>query len=143
MTNPVTGHTELAAAQSQPEVPVNFADRIIAQMVGGSITINFASDANRTLLLNNPPTSTDEWPYQMIHMTDTGVLLTTGRDVIYPNVGSIGGATNSRAVFLFKNATAQTLTVKRSGQTGVAVTAGNTAWLRHNGTDIEAIRNPV
>jgi hypothetical protein len=42
-------------------------------------------------------------------------------------------------MFVFVNQTAQILTVKRTGQTGIAITAGSTALLWHNGTDVIAL----
>lgn len=139
MTNPQLGWTELAAAQAQPEVPVNFSDLLLAQALAGQISIEFATDANLSLAANAPPLSTDQWAYAVIRMTDSvGPTLTTGRDVVYPNVDSLYTGP-SRHTFLFINETLQTLTVKRSGQAGVAVGAGRSAILRHNGTDIEAV----
>jgi hypothetical protein len=69
-------------------------------------------------------------------MTDsTGPTLTAARDVVYPNVDSLYTGP-SRAVHLFINETAQTLTFRRSAQPGVVVPAGQARLVRHNGTDI-------
>jgi hypothetical protein len=140
--NPQFGFEELAPASNNPEVPVNFSDRILAQILAGEITIDFASDANRTLVYNNPVTGADEWPYSTVIMTDTGVVLTGPVDIIYPDVQTAAGGPN-RHRFIFDNQTAEDLTVMRSGQTGITVAAGTRAELRHNGTDIEAIVNPI
>lgn len=138
MTEPVTGVPELSAAQGQPEVIVNALARGIALALGGQITKNFASNANLTLEATAPPTTANEWNALVLKFTDTGVVLTTGRDVIYPNVDTLYSG-ESRLMHIIQNATLQTLTVKRSGQTGVAVAAGGIALVRHNGTDIVAI----
>jgi hypothetical protein len=138
MTNPQLGFDELAAAQEQPEVLVNAADRALTAAIGGQITIDFASDGNYTLQATEPPDAGDEWAYGTIVMTDTGPVLTGAVDVIYPDVDTLYGGP-SRMMFVFVNQTAQILTVKRTGQTGIAITAGSTALLWHNGTDIIAL----
>lgn len=130
-SNPQLGFNELAANQAQPHITINAADRSITQAVAGYLQINFATNANLTL-------TSSQWAYATIALTDTGPVLTTGRDVIYPNVDSLTGGV-SRMRFVVKNATAQTLTVKRSGQTGVAIAAGSMALVQHNGTDIEEV----
>lgn len=129
--NPQLGFSELIQNQAQPHITINAADRSITNAVAGSIQLNFASDANLSL-------SSSQWQYATIILTDTGAVLTTGRDVIYPNVDAQTGGT-SRMRFLVRNTTAQTLTIKRSGQSGVAISAGSMALVEHNGTDIEAI----
>lgn len=129
--NPQLGFPELQQNQAQPHITINGADRSITNAVAGQLTINFTTNANFTL-------GNSQWAYGLIVMTDTGPVLTTGRDVVYPNVDSLTGGT-SRLRFAFKNSTAQTLTVKRSGQTGVAVTPGSTVLLQHNGTDLQSI----
>lgn len=138
-TDNYLGFEELAAAQAQPEVTVNAATARLAGAVAGQITINFASDANRTLVADDTAPELDEWPYATIRMTDTGVVLTTARDVIYPDVDTEYGGP-SRMEFWFLNDTAEDLTIKRSGQTGVTVPAGQAAKVRHNGTDIEEVQ---
>lgn len=138
MTNAVLGFPELVAAQSQPEVQVNFADRALTLALGGQITIELTADANLTLAANTPPLSTDQWAYAVIRITDSPATLTAARDVIYPAVDTLYTGP-SRLVHLFINETAQTLTFKRSGQTGVTVPAGQFRLVRHNGTDIELL----
>jgi hypothetical protein len=137
------GFDELAAAQQQPEVPVNAADRVLSAALAGEITINFAADADRTLLASDPADPDDEWFYRSIVFTDSGVLLTTGRSVFYPDVDDLYGGP-SRATHIVTNLTARTLTFRRVGQTsGVAVTAGNRALIWHDGDEIKAIVNPL
>lgn len=142
MTNPQLGFDELAAAQEQPEITVNGADRSITQAIGGQITIDFSEDDNYELQATSPADPYDEWAYGTIVMTDSGTVLTQGRDVIYPDVDTLYGGP-SRLTFMFVNLTQQTLTIKRSGETGVAVPAGNAAYCWHDGTDIVAIADVV
>jgi len=143
MTNPVLGNDELpGAGPAQPEIFVNDADRKVANALGGQITIDFAADANYSLALDTGAPENDEWPYSTIEMTDTGVVLTAGRDVEYPDVDTAYGGP-SRLLLVLQNSTAQTLTIKRSGQTGVPVAAGDRALVRHNGIDIETLINPI
>ena len=84
-------------------------------------TFNFATDANVTL-------TTDEYRNAFLEVTDTGPVLTGGKDVIFPA---------AFPVLLFKNSTAQTLTLKKSGQTGVTVAAGAKAVIAPGPTDVE------
>lgn len=137
------GFDELAAAQAQPEVPVNHAVFVLAAALAGELVINFASNADRTLLASNPADVDDEWFYRSLVFTDTGVVLTTGRSVIYPDVDGLY-AGPSRMTHIVTNLTARTLTFRRSGQTsGVAVTAGNRALIWHDGDEIVALQNPL
>ena len=142
MTNPVFGFAELAAAQSQPEVVVNASDRAITQALAGQITIDLASDANYTLVADSGAPQDDEWPYGVIRITDTGGVLTAARDIVFPDVDTEHTITH-RGTFIFQNDTAQTLTIKRSGQTGVAVLTGTAALVWHNGTDVIEVVNPL
>lgn len=91
----------------------------------GRLTIDFASDANYTLVTT---AGSEEWKDKFMTFTDTGVVLTAGRDVIFPNANG--------PEYIVKNSTAQTITCKRSGQTGVAITTGSTARIYHDGTDM-------
>jgi len=93
----------------------------------GRRTIDFASDANYTL---ETTSGSEEWKDKFLTITDTGVVLTAGRDIIFPD--------ENGPEYIFTNDTAQTLTCKRSGQTGVAVAAGNTVRIYHDGTDMVA-----
>lgn len=84
------------------------------------VTINVASDADLTL-------TAAQNLYAKVTVTDTGVILTTGRNVIVDNVGRI---------FIFTNSTAQTLTVKTAAGTGVAIPTGTSSLLINDGTDV-------
>ena len=59
-TNPQLGFDELAAAQSQPEVPVNAADRWLSGQLAGEVTIDFGADADMVLAANQPPDGSDQ-----------------------------------------------------------------------------------
>lgn len=85
-----------------------------------ALTFNLTTDANYTL-------TADQNLYKNITITDTGVVLTAGRDIIVDTVGRI---------FLFTNSTAQTLTVKTLSGTGVAVAAGASAALVCDETNV-------
>lgn len=84
---------------------------------------NMASDANYSL-------ATGEQRYAIIAITDTAPVLTTGRQIIVP--------TEVR-IWWFENLTAQTLTVKTSAGSGVAVPATNRVLLSCNGTNVVAL----
>lgn len=85
-----------------------------------TLTHNMTSDTDYTL-------SADENKDGRIVVTDTGVLLTLGRNIIV--------ATVQRSFFVL-NSTAQTLTFKTSTGTGIAVAVGDTAQLVCDGTNI-------
>lgn len=84
------------------------------------LTFNLTVDANYTL-------TADQNLYGNLTITDTGVVLTAGRDIIVDTVGRL---------FLFTNSTAQPLTVKTAAGTGVAVAAGASAALVCDETDV-------
>lgn len=85
-----------------------------------ALTYNIVSDVDLTL-------TAAQNLYAKITITDTGVVLTTGRNVILDNVGR---------VLIFTNSTAQTLTVKTAAGTGIAVPAGATATLLNDGVNV-------
>ena len=143
MSNAILNLEDLpGSGPAQPETFVNALSGKLAEAVAGQITIDFASDADYTLVTDAAFPENDEWHYRTIRMTDTGTVLTGAVDVIYPDVDTIF-STTSRSMFMFVNDTAQSLTILRSGQTGVTVTAGNAALVYHNGTDIVAVVSPI
>jgi hypothetical protein len=83
-------------------------------------TVDFKFNQDRTL-------ATIEVRYRVIKLTDTGTVLTTGRNAIFP--------TETRSWTVYNN-TAQTITVKTSAGTGIAVPSGSTTLLRCDGTNI-------
>jgi hypothetical protein len=115
--------THIEAAQAQKEVTANAAFDIFDKAIAGTLSINFASDANRTI--------TDaESLYAVFVFTDTTPLLTTTRDVIFPNKSHI---------LPVKNSTAQTLNIKTAAGASVALAAGNSALMFNNGTGVYLI----
>jgi len=82
--------------------------------IGAEHAVNYATDANKTVDIN-------DWTYGHIVVTDTGPVLTTGRQLIIPAIVGYGR--------WIRNATAQTITVIRSGGTSVAIAAGKTAYV--------------
>lgn len=122
---------EMTQSQSDKYVTHNTENRRIAAAVAGSTTLNFSSDANMTI--NSSDTDgTESWRYQTLVITDSGVVLTTGRDVILPSKGGLHFVINK---------TAQTLTFKTSGGTGVAVSTSTNDLIIYNSDadDYEAV----
>lgn len=113
------------ASQNQPDVTINSALDVVDTTVGGHNTIDFSSDADYTLV--DSGSRPREWQYGVIEMTDTGVVLTGGVNVIVPN--------NKRMYCMFNN-TAQTLTYKTSAGTGIAVATLKRAILQCDGTNV-------
>jgi hypothetical protein len=120
VTNPLalTG-TEKVAADSTSTGGATVQD--IANLSGApAVSVEFTTDANLTL-------TQGQYQAESITFTDSPTTLTAGRDVVFP------------AHFptkYVKNSTAQTLTLKKSGQTGVALTAGGTAIVASGATDV-------
>jgi hypothetical protein len=127
MTTPYLNIPELSGSESEPYPIVNALARGVEQAVAGRRTINFASDANYTLVTT---AGSEEWRDKFLTFTDSGVVLTTGRDVIFP--------AEEGPEYIIKNSTAQTLTLKISGQTGVTIATTVTGRYYYDGTDIVA-----
>jgi len=122
-TEPITGLTYQEPGSLQTDALQNAELNLFGPSIAGTQTRNFATDANITL------TSTEYWT-SCIVFTDTGPALTTGRDVILP--------ANFPLIFV-RNATAQTLTLKKSGQTGVTVAAAAKILIASGPTDVEKL----
>lgn len=116
--------THLDANVAAPQVVLNAGTDLIDTAVAGMLTHNMASDADYTLSVLTSP---KEWQYATIKITDTGVVLTASRNIIVP--------TNTKHYTLI-NSTAQEITLKTSGGTGVAVAAGEQAALLCDGTNV-------
>lgn len=112
------------AAQGQPEVTVDAALDAFDRSLCGTLVHDMSSDADYTLSNVSDP---KEWRYLVINITDTSVNLTTARNIIVP--------INTK-LYLFANDTAQSLTLKTSGGSGVAVAAGDKAVLYCDGTNV-------
>lgn len=82
---------------------------------------DFTTDANYTL-------TATEYRNASLTVTDSGAVLTTGRDLVFPDAFPL---------LLLKNDTAQTLTLKKTGQTGVTVAAGALSVIAPGLTDVE------
>ena len=130
MTTPYLEGTELANGQVDQYLTANALVRRLEQAVAGRRTINFASDANYTLVTT---AGSEQWLDCFLTFTDTASphVLTAGRDVIFP--------AKSGPIYLVKNSTAKTLTVKITGQTGEALPSGSIGLFYYDGTDIVAI----
>lgn len=98
---------------------VNESLGIIDECLAGATLHNFTADENLTL--------TDEYLTAFLRFTDGSATLTTGRDVIYPESFPLQVVTND---------TAQTLTLKVSGETGITLSASATTMIYANGTDV-------
>jgi hypothetical protein len=85
-----------------------------------AITYNLTSDANYTL-------TADQNLYKSVTITDTGGVLTAGRDIIVDNIGK---------TLVFVNSTAQTLRVKPLSGAGVLVPAGASSMLVSTGAAV-------
>jgi len=89
-------------------------------LIANTTTHDMTSDADYNL------TSTENLKGRVI-ITDTGVVLTTGRNIVVANTARF---------FLVLNSTAQTLTFKTAAGTGIAVLAGEIALLYCDGTNV-------
>lgn len=117
----------LASNLTSPEPIINEQLDKVDAAIAGRLTINLTTDADYTLA--DPSGSTPaEWSYPDITFTDTGEVLTTGRAIIMPSGKGIK--------WRVANDTAQELTFKVSGGTGVAVAAGGEAFVYYDGSDI-------
>jgi hypothetical protein len=110
-----TGSGTASGARTNLSVPAISDTAIQAQT-----THNMASDADYTL-------TTSQAQKAIIKITDTGVLLTTGRNIIVPDAAR---------VWIVDNQTAQISTFKTSAGTGVPVAAGVKATVYSDGTNV-------
>lgn len=115
---------QVATAFSEPyEIG---ADRAKPSVMGRFVH-DFSLDANYTL---ETAARQEEWIYRFMEFTDTGTLLTAGRDVVFPE--------EDGPEYIIKNSTGFTLTLKVSGQSGVTLADGVTGRFYFDGTDIVA-----
>ncbi len=85
------------------------------------VVLNFATDADKTI-------AHPDFLATTLDMTDTGVVLTIGRNVILPTV--------TDKSWVCRNQTAQTLTFKTAAGGGVAIATNKTAFVECDGTAI-------
>jgi len=119
------GITLIEVAQADKEGAINNAINALDTSLSARLVHNMTSDANYTL-----NTGTDEHYNLILEITDTGNLLTTGRNIILPNLTQ---------AHIVKNSTTKTLTFKTVSGSGVAVLASAIELVYSNGTNIEAI----
>jgi hypothetical protein len=113
------------AKQDQPEVTVNESLDVMDAAIGGTLTHNFASDADYGLIAAG--SKPQEWQYSKITLTDTGANLTADRNVLVPP--------NEKS-YTVQNDTAYNLTVKTSTGTGITVESGSVFRVRSDGTNV-------
>ena len=106
----------------QPGVAFNHLAEILDRQYG-SLTIDFDADAGLTL-------TQVQCDYGVLVFTDSGTVLTGPVDVEF---------TAAFPPKLVTNSTAQDLTLKRTGTTGVVVSAGDTALIGCGPTDVVAL----
>lgn len=122
MTTPSRGLVNQVENNLQPGVAFNWLSDVFDKRFG-NLTIEFTADANLTL-------TQEQSDYSMLLFTDSPSTLTTGRDVILP--------AHFPLIFV-RNATAQTLTLKKSGQAGVTVAAAAKILIASGPTDVEKL----
>ena len=104
----------------QPSVPINANADAVGALLAGAATRTLTADANYTLVAAD---------YRVATLVLTSSVLTAGRDIVFP------------AYFppmLVVNDTGQTLTLKKSGQTGVTVDNGKSIRINCGPTDVLA-----
>jgi len=121
--------TELEQSQINAYLTVNEAVKILERSSCGRITVDFQSDANLTLDTDTTA-GTEQWRDCIITITDSGGVLTTGRDLIFPD--------EEGPIYTIYNDAAQTVTAKLSGQTGVAISASGSGRYLNRGGDMVA-----
>ena len=99
----------------------NWEQPVLFQEKDKNVTHDITVDSDYTL-------TDDQNLYGRINITDTGVVLTTARNIIVDNV--------EKNSFIFQNSTAQGLTVKTSAGTGILVSSGETKVLRNDETNV-------
>ena len=104
----------------QPSVPINANADAVGSLLAGVATRTLTADANYTLVAAD---------YRVATLVLTSIALTAGRDIVFP------------AYFppmLVVNDSGQTLTLKKSGQTGVTVDDGDSIRVNCGPTDVVA-----
>lgn len=111
----------MASNTLQPSVTFNETVETLDAAIYGTASIEFTSDANLALTQAQTDTSV------LIFTDSVGPNLTAARDVVFPA---------HFPLMYVKNSTAQTLTLKKSGQTGVAIAAGDGFVIASGSTDV-------
>lgn len=127
-TTPALNITHLEANQGSPEITENESKDILSTAVADYLVINFASDADYTFATG---AGVQEWHHGQIQFTDTGVVLTAGRNIIVPDEPKL---------YIIDNQTAQTLTIKTSaGTQTVDVLTTEGTYVRCDGSEVYLI----
>jgi len=106
--------------------------KMVEEAIAGTATINTWSTNSATLSTANGTTA--ESRNAILNLTDTSTSLSGAATVIVPTLSK---------TFIVKNGTAQTVTVKTSSGTGVAITAGETCFVYCDGTNVVEAVNRV
>lgn len=104
----------------QPSVPINANADAVGALLAGAATRTLTADANYTLVAAD---------YRVATLVLTSSALTAGRDIVFPT---------HFPPMLVVNDTGQTLTLKKSGQTGVTVDDGESIRVNCGPTDVLA-----
>ena len=104
----------------QPSVPINANADAVGALLAGAATRTLTADANYTLVAAD---------YRVATLVLTSSVLTAGRDIVFPA---------HFPPMLVVNDTGQTLTLKKSGQTGVTVDDGESIRVNCGPTDVLA-----
>jgi hypothetical protein len=122
MTTTNLGLATVPTNSTNPSVPVNDALNALDAAIAGTASRNLAANANYTLL-------PADYLASVLVITDTMPILTVGRDIIFPV---------HFPIIVVKNSTAQTLTLKKTGQPGVTLAAGGSGIYASGATDVIA-----
>jgi hypothetical protein len=116
------------------DVTNNAFNNVFEQAIVGYGTVNFSSDANTTLTLANGNTS--QTARNLYLNVTSSVSLSTTRDVIIPSITS--GSTPIQKLYIVKNATtgSQSIRVIGASGTGITVPNGATMMVYSNGTNV-------
>lgn len=105
----------------EPSVPINDDLAILDGAIYGRAAIEFSSDADRVL-------TQAECDCAVMEFTDSPVTLTTARSVTFPA---------RFPIMAVKNSTAQSITLKKFGQTGITIAAGDKFVICAGNADVE------
>jgi len=119
---PTTG--ELAGTWG--EVVNDNITSMVEEAITGLATINTWTTNAHALTTSQGTTS--ESRCAILHLTDTGTALT--------GAGTLTTPDGRNKIYIVKNDTGQSITVKTTSGTGLAIPTGTTAWVYSDGTDI-------
>ena len=116
------------------DVTNNAFNNVFEQAIVGYGAVNFSSDANTTLTLANGNTS--QTARNLYLNVTSSVSLSTTRDVIIPSITA--GSTPIQKLYIVKNATTGSQSIRIIGATGTGITIpnGSTVMVYSNGTNV-------